>query len=147
MTNAYVVAAIANLRRESASAVVTFNDGRTATFKAWLRLIRRAISQSFGCMAFQGLHPSHSGPRPTFALVSRWWLSALRSVWTTQSTTGVISALNRPVSTTADGSAYAVFDAIQTDAALNPGNSGWGTCEHEWRACWHELCDSGVGRR
>ena len=40
-------------------------------------------------------------------------------------TTGIVSALSRPVTTgseqTGDG---AVFDAIQTDAAINPGNSG-----------------------
>ena len=40
-------------------------------------------------------------------------------------TTGIISALNRPVSTSgADGSTESVIDAIQTDAAINPGNSG-----------------------
>ncbi|EGD54706.1 S1C family serine protease [Gordonia neofelifaecis] len=40
-------------------------------------------------------------------------------------TTGIISSLNRPVSTTgADGSVESVMDAIQTDAAINPGNSG-----------------------
>ncbi|GAC57464.1 peptidase S1 family protein, partial [Gordonia hirsuta DSM 44140 = NBRC 16056] len=40
-------------------------------------------------------------------------------------TTGIISALNRPVSTMgADGSHESVIDAIQTDAAINPGNSG-----------------------
>ena len=40
-------------------------------------------------------------------------------------TTGVISALNRPVSTVAEAdSQLAAFDAIQTDAALNPGSSG-----------------------
>jgi putative serine protease PepD len=39
--------------------------------------------------------------------------------------TGVISALNRPVLTVADAdSPLAAFDAIQTDAALNPGSSG-----------------------
>jgi putative serine protease PepD len=38
-------------------------------------------------------------------------------------TSGIISALNRPV--TAGGSGDAAFiDAIQTDAAINPGNSG-----------------------
>jgi putative serine protease PepD len=38
-------------------------------------------------------------------------------------TSGIISALNRPVSTgTADAQSY--VDAIQTDAAINPGNSG-----------------------
>ncbi|MGW0245544.1 S1C family serine protease [Nocardia goodfellowii] len=44
-------------------------------------------------------------------------------------TTGIVSALNRPVSTSGEGSASPntpnpVIDAIQTDAAINPGNSG-----------------------
>ena len=39
-------------------------------------------------------------------------------------TTGIISALNRPVSTSRDGGTTSVIDAIQTDAAINPGNSG-----------------------
>ncbi|MGC4935603.1 S1C family serine protease [Gordonia sp. DT30] len=39
-------------------------------------------------------------------------------------TTGIISALNRPVSTTREGDTTSVIDAIQTDAAINPGNSG-----------------------
>jgi putative serine protease PepD len=39
-------------------------------------------------------------------------------------TSGIVSALNRPVSTgsTADDSSY--INAVQTDAAINPGNSG-----------------------
>ncbi|MFT4043766.1 MAG: trypsin-like peptidase domain-containing protein, partial [Gordonia sp. (in: high G+C Gram-positive bacteria)] len=45
-------------------------------------------------------------------------------------TTGIISALNRPVSTLreersgSNTAATSVIDAIQTDAAINPGNSG-----------------------
>ena len=41
-------------------------------------------------------------------------------------TSGIISALNRPVSTSTSDSASqgAVIDAIQTDAPINPGNSG-----------------------
>ncbi|WP_299575812.1 trypsin-like peptidase domain-containing protein [uncultured Williamsia sp.] len=40
-------------------------------------------------------------------------------------TTGIISSLNRPVSTQgANDSTASVIDAIQTDAAINPGNSG-----------------------
>ncbi|WAC58187.1 S1C family serine protease [Gordonia sp. SL306] len=40
-------------------------------------------------------------------------------------TTGIISALNRPVSTSKEtGGTTSVIDAIQTDAAINPGNSG-----------------------
>ncbi|MGH4013839.1 MAG: trypsin-like peptidase domain-containing protein [Pseudonocardiaceae bacterium] len=40
-------------------------------------------------------------------------------------TTGIISAVDRPVRLAADaGDSAAVIDAIQTDAAINPGNSG-----------------------
>jgi putative serine protease PepD len=39
-------------------------------------------------------------------------------------TTGIISALDRPVSAGDGGGQGAVLDAIQTDAAINPGNSG-----------------------
>lgn len=38
-------------------------------------------------------------------------------------TTGIISALHRPVTTRGQG-AQAFIDALQTDAAINPGNSG-----------------------
>ncbi|WP_216892721.1 S1C family serine protease [Nocardia alni] len=40
-------------------------------------------------------------------------------------TTGIVSALNRPVSTSGEsGSQGTVISAIQTDAPINPGNSG-----------------------
>lgn len=40
-------------------------------------------------------------------------------------TSGIISALNRPVSSSdGSGAAGSVFPAVQTDAAINPGNSG-----------------------
>ncbi|TSD99701.1 PDZ domain-containing protein [Skermania sp. ID1734] len=40
-------------------------------------------------------------------------------------TSGIISSLNRPVSTSGEsGNQDTVIDAIQTDAAINPGNSG-----------------------
>jgi putative serine protease PepD len=39
-------------------------------------------------------------------------------------TTGIVSALDRPVSVTNDQGQASVTDAIQTDAAVNPGNSG-----------------------
>lgn len=39
-------------------------------------------------------------------------------------TSGIISALNRPVTTTGGSGVEAYIDALQTDAAVNPGNSG-----------------------
>lgn len=39
-------------------------------------------------------------------------------------TSGIVSALNRPVGVSGEGGESTVIDAIQTDAAINPGNSG-----------------------
>jgi putative serine protease PepD len=39
-------------------------------------------------------------------------------------TSGIVSSLNRPVTTGQAGSTDSYVDAIQTDAAINPGNSG-----------------------
>jgi putative serine protease PepD len=39
-------------------------------------------------------------------------------------TSGIVSALNRPVTTSDVGSTSSYINAVQTDAAINPGNSG-----------------------
>ncbi|MPV52813.1 PDZ domain-containing protein [Corynebacterium sp. zg331] len=39
-------------------------------------------------------------------------------------TTGIVSAMDRPVRASAAGGESSLIDAIQTDAAINPGNSG-----------------------
>ncbi len=39
-------------------------------------------------------------------------------------TAGIVSALNRPVTTSDSGSDSSYINAVQTDAAINPGNSG-----------------------
>ncbi|MCO5972002.1 trypsin-like peptidase domain-containing protein [Actinoallomurus soli] len=39
-------------------------------------------------------------------------------------TTGIVSALNRPVTTSGESGESAYISAVQTDAAINPGNSG-----------------------
>jgi putative serine protease PepD len=39
-------------------------------------------------------------------------------------TAGIVSALNRPVTTSDTGSNSSYINAVQTDAAINPGNSG-----------------------
>lgn len=49
-------------------------------------------------------------------------------------TTGVISAINRPVTATGqDGIPETVTNAIQIDAAINPGNSGGPLFDHQGR--------------
>jgi putative serine protease PepD len=49
-------------------------------------------------------------------------------------TQGIISSLNRPVSTSGESANQAtVIDAIQTDAAINPGNSGGALVDTEGR--------------
>lgn len=49
-------------------------------------------------------------------------------------TAGIVSALERPVSTSGQtGNQSSVIDAIQTDAAINPGNSGGALVDMEGR--------------
>ena len=55
--------------------------------------------------------------------MTRWSRSVRRSGLAGTVTTGIVSALNRPV-TAGDASSTAFINAIQTDAAINPGNSG-----------------------
>jgi putative serine protease PepD len=124
MTNNHVVAAIYAGPHEPARTLVTFYDGRSAAFSvvaadptsdiAVIRAqeITGLIPISFGYSA--GLHIG----QPVMAVGSPLGLQDTV-------TTGVISALHRPVSTVADAdNQLAAFDAIQTDAALNPGSSG-----------------------
>ncbi|WP_051920906.1 S1C family serine protease [Bifidobacterium cuniculi] len=44
--------------------------------------------------------------------------------YTGTTTTGIVSALNRPVSVMSDDQSTVVTNAVQIDAAINPGNSG-----------------------
>jgi putative serine protease PepD len=102
---------------------VTFNDGRSVPFsvvaadpKSDIAIIRAEEIRGLTPISFGSAAELHVG-QPVAALGSPLGLDDTV-------TTGIVSALNRPVATTADGSVSAVFDAIQTDAALNPGNSG-----------------------
>ncbi|OCB56400.1 S1C family serine protease [Mycobacterium parascrofulaceum] len=103
---------------------VTFADGRTAPFT----VVGTDPTSDIAVIRVQGvsgLTPISLGSssdlrvgQPVVAIGSPLGLSGTV-------TTGIVSALNRPVSTTGEsGNQNTVLDAIQTDAAINPGNSG-----------------------
>nr|WP_172831290.1 trypsin-like peptidase domain-containing protein [Mycobacterium asiaticum] len=126
LTNNHVVAAAAKPPAGSPppKTTVTFSDGRTAAFS----VVGADPTSDIAVIRVQGasgLAPiamgSSSGLRvgqPVLAIGSPLGLAGTV-------TTGIVSALNRPVSTTGEaGNQNTVLDAIQTDAAINPGNSG-----------------------
>jgi putative serine protease PepD len=103
---------------------VTFSDGRTAPFT----VVGTDPSSDIAVVRAQGV----SGLTP-ITLGSSANLRVGQDVVAIGSplglegtvTTGIISALNRPVAAGGDArNQNTVLDAIQTDAAINPGNSG-----------------------
>jgi putative serine protease PepD len=124
MTNNHVVAVAVDAPQESVNTLVTFNDGRTAPFS----VVATDTASDVGVVraeGISGLTPISLGSsadlrvgQPVAAVGSPLGLTATVTV-------GIVSALNRPVFDADDGSTSSeAFDAIQTDAALNPGNSG-----------------------
>jgi putative serine protease PepD len=142
MTNNHVVAAAANPKGPGGpppggpppsggpgggaapKTTVTFSDGRTAPFT----VVGTDPTSDIAVVRVQGvsgLSPISLGSssdlkvgQPVVAIGSPLGLAGTV-------TTGIVSALNRPVSTTGESANQnTVLDAIQTDAAINPGNSG-----------------------
>ena len=104
--------------------VVTFADGRTAPFTvvAGDPISDIAVIQAHGV---SGLTPIELGSSADLVVGQDVVAVGAPLGLAGTVTTGIISALHRPVSsasTTAD--VRTVLDAIQTDAAINPGNSG-----------------------
>jgi putative serine protease PepD len=124
MTNNHVVAPIHAGPPESTSSVATFYDGRSAMFN----VVATDPTSDIAVVRAQGitgLIPVSVGNSAGLRVGEP--VAAVGSPLGLQNTvtTGVISALNRPVLTAADAdNQIAAFDAIQTDAALNPGSSG-----------------------
>jgi putative serine protease PepD len=127
MTNAHVVSAAVDADRTrpgGARTVVTLADGRTVPFGvvAMDRTSDIAVVQALGAFGLTPITLGSSGNlrvgQQVVAVGSPLGLGGTV-------TSGIISALDRPVSTVA-GSAHQVTatDAIQTDAPINPGNSG-----------------------
>jgi putative serine protease PepD len=108
---------------QATQAMVTLSDGRTAPFS----VVGADPSSDIAVVRVQGL----SGLTP-IALGSSKDLKVGQNVVAVGSplglqgtvTTGIVSALDRPVSTGDGPDQNTVLDAIQTDAAINPGNSG-----------------------
>jgi putative serine protease PepD len=124
MTNNHVLAAVGIGPHAPARTVVTLNDGRTAAFD-----VIAADPQSDIALVrakeLSGLIPISIGSSGYLRIGQP--VAAVGSPLGLQSTitAGVISALNRPVCTDTHGDYCLVgFGAIQTDTALNPGNSG-----------------------
>ncbi|KAA0090852.1 PDZ domain-containing protein [Mycolicibacterium sp. P1-18] len=140
LTNNHVVAALAGASAgpgaqvtpsaqegpgpQAMKATVTLSDGRTAPFS----VVGADPSSDIAVVRAQGL----SGLTP-ITLGSSADLKVGQNVVAVGSplglsgtvTTGIVSALDRPVSTAGEGqNQNTVLDAIQTDAAINPGNSG-----------------------
>jgi putative serine protease PepD len=124
MTNNHVVALIHAGPPESTSSMVTLYDGRSAMFN----VVATDPTSDIAVVRAQGitgLIPVSVGNSAGLRVGEP--VAAVGSPLGLQNTvsTGVISALNRPVLTVADAdNQLAAFDAIQTDAALNPGSSG-----------------------
>jgi putative serine protease PepD len=127
MTNAHVVSAAVDADRTrpgGARTVVTFADGRTVPFGvvAMDRTTDIAVVQALGAFKLTPITLGSSGNlrvgQQVVAVGSPLGLSGTV-------TAGIISALDRPVSTAADSAHQATMsDDIQTDAPINPGNSG-----------------------
>ncbi|GFG74854.1 serine protease PepD [Mycobacterium botniense] len=125
LTNNHVIAAAAKAGAAGGpKTTVTFSDGRTAPFT----VVGTDPTSDIAVVRVQGvsgLTPITLGSsanlrvgQPVVAVGSPLGLEGTV-------TSGIISALNRPVSTTGEsGNQNTVLDAIQTDAAINPGNSG-----------------------
>lgn len=127
MTNAHVVAAATSANQAPSpgtGSTVTFADGRTTPFTVVAAdpITDVAVVRAQG---ISGLTPIMLGTsanlrvgQPVMAVGSPLGLDGTV-------TTGIISALHRPVSTMSGTvNQGATLDAIQTDAPMNPGNSG-----------------------
>ena len=147
MTNNHVVAALGQGPHGSAHTMVTLNDGRSAAFD-----VIAADPQSDIAVVrahqLSGLTPISIGSsanlrigQPVLAVGSPLGLEGTV-------TDGVISALNRPVCTQVNADdGWVAYDAIQTDAAVNPGNSGGPLVDANGRLIGVNSADGHDGRR
>ncbi len=121
LTNNHVV----ELAASGGDLAVSFNDGSTAKATVVGRdpLTDLAVIKAEGV---SDLQPATLGTSDDLAVGEQ--VVAVGAPFGLESTvtTGIVSALNRPVTTQGEASTdpATIFPAIQTDAAINPGNSG-----------------------
>ena len=123
LTNLHVVAVPNQPDGVRPSSVATLHDGRTAPFT----VVATDPASDLAVVRLQGvsgLIPATLGSSANLRVGQH--VVAVGSPLGLQGTvtTGIISALDRPVSAVDGGSGNTVLNAIQTDAAMNPGNSG-----------------------
>jgi len=124
LTNNHVVAVPEGAPGGAPRTTVTFADGRTAPFT----VVGTDPSSDIAVVRAQGvsdLTPITLGSSANLRVGQD--VVAVGSPLGLEGTvtTGIISALNRPVAAGGDAdNQNTVLDAIQTDAAINPGNSG-----------------------
>ncbi|HEU0087304.1 MAG TPA: trypsin-like peptidase domain-containing protein [Pseudonocardiaceae bacterium] len=120
LTNNHVVAAAA----DGGAIEAVFQDGRTAP----VQIVGRAPSFDLAVVQAQGVSGLATAVlgRSDDLLVGQEVLAVGSPLGLSGTvTSGIISALNRPVRAGGESSGQdTVLDAIQTDAAINPGNSG-----------------------
>ena len=120
LTNAHVAAPAAE---PGAQMQVTLNDGQThpaelvaADTATDIAVVKIQGVDGLPVMEFGDSSQLKVG-QPVVAVGSPLGLSSTV-------TSGIVSALNRPVRASAEGGESTLIDAVQTDAAINPGNSG-----------------------
>ncbi|UZJ24110.1 trypsin-like peptidase domain-containing protein [Rhodococcus antarcticus] len=123
LTNNHVVESAAGAR--SGAITVAFQDGSTAT----ATILGRDPSADLAVIKVDktGLTPITIGSSGSLAVGQDVVAIGSPLGLAGTVTSGIVSALNRPVSASGQSSATSqasVIDAIQTDAAINPGNSG-----------------------
>jgi len=121
LTNNHVVAPAA----AGGSAVVVFADGR----KRDAEVVGRTADYDLAVVKVDvdGLEPLVLGDSDAVVVGDPVLAVGAPLGLDSTVTTGIVSALHRPVQAgdeTGGGAATAFIDAIQTDAAINPGNSG-----------------------
>jgi putative serine protease PepD len=126
LTNNHVVAAAAN----GGQLTVTFQDNKTASAK----ILGRDPSSDLAVIKVDGvdrLKPATLGKSSDLAVGDQVVAIGSPLGLSGTVTTGIVSALNRPVVASGESegglgaeAAQSSTEAIQTDAAINPGNSG-----------------------